>query len=82
MQLVATIFRRFLAHSQVGILSGLLQIEQSSKHHRIPFDGHAAVVVNSGVERNAIRQQPLFSVLRTHALFIQRKEGPDNRPLS
>lgn len=72
---------RFFSHGQVRVFSWLLHVEQPRKHHRISFGGHAAIVVYSGVEWDAIRQQPLSSTLQTHALFIQRKEGPDIRSL-
>ena len=81
MQLVVFALRRMFAHSQVRILTGFLQIKQSREHNRIPLGGHAAVVVDSGVERDAFRQQPLSSTLQTHTPFIQRKEGPELRPL-
>jgi hypothetical protein len=79
MQYVSRIPGWLHTHSQVWVLSRLLQVEKPRKHHRITFGGHAAVVIDSGVERNAVRQQPLSSTLQTHALVIQRKEGPEFR---
>ncbi len=61
MQLIASNLYRMFAHSQVRILTGFLQIEKPSKHNRITFGGHAAVFIDSSVERDAVRQQPLFS---------------------
>lgn len=55
MQLVITVSRRVLTHSQVRVLTRALQVEQPSKHNRITFGVHATVVVDSGVERNAVR---------------------------
>lgn len=82
MQFVFISLYRTLVQHKVRILAGLLHVEKTSKHNRIPFGGHAAIVVDSGVERDAVRQQSLSSAFQAHVLFIQQKEGPEFRPLS
>ncbi len=68
------------AHSQVWVLSRLLQVEKPRKHHRITFGGHAAVVIDSGVEWNAIRQQPFLSTLQAHRHIVMLCFGKGPRP--
>ena len=63
MQYVISIFKRLSTHGQIRVFARLLQIEQSRKHNRILSGGPAAVIVDSGVERNAVRQQTLSFTL-------------------
>ena len=53
----------FFVHAQVRILARLLYGEEASEYSGVAFGGHAAVVVESGVERDAVRQQSVASVL-------------------
>jgi hypothetical protein len=44
-----------IVHTQVQILARLLQREKPREYGRVAFGGHAAVVIESDVVRNAVR---------------------------
>ena len=46
-----------IVHAHVQILARLLQREKPREHRRVAFGGHAAVVVESDVARDSIRQE-------------------------
>jgi hypothetical protein len=52
---VAAGTERVVIHARVRILARLLQREKPSEDRRIALGGHAAVVVESDVARNAVR---------------------------
>ncbi|CAN5910268.1 hypothetical protein BH23ACT11_BH23ACT11_27820 [soil metagenome] len=56
MQRISFMAEWLLTQCQIRILSGLLHVEEPRKHNRISFGGHATVVVDSDVERNAVWQ--------------------------
>ena len=62
------------AHAQVRVLAGLLYEEEAGKYSSVAFGGHAAVVVESGVEWDAVRQQPVLSVLEDHTRIMHHGE--------
>ena len=53
----------FRAHAKVRIFAGLLYGEEAGEDGGVTFGGHTAVVVESGVKRDAVRQQTVMSVL-------------------
>ncbi|CAA9464860.1 MAG: hypothetical protein AVDCRST_MAG58-3317 [uncultured Rubrobacteraceae bacterium] len=55
-----------LTHAHVEILAWLLQREKPREHGRVAFGGHAAVVIESDVARNAVRQEPVQSIPQGH----------------
>lgn len=64
----------FRVHAQVRVFAGLLYGEQAGEDCCVAFGGHAAVVVESGVERDAVRQQPIMSVLKDHARIMHHEK--------
>src|SRR5829696_2883926 len=63
-----------LTHAHVEVLARLLQREKSREHCCVAFGGHAAVVVESDVARNAVRQEPVQSIPQCHPSL--RSQGP------
>ena len=76
MQRVATTGTiRILAHGQVEVFAGFPPGEGTSENCGVAFGGHAAVIVTSDVAGQAVRQQPLFSVLQAHARIVRSVQG-------
>jgi hypothetical protein len=55
-----------LTHAHVEILARLLQREKPREYRRVAFGGHAAVIIESDVARDTIRQEPVYSVAQGH----------------
>ena len=69
-QRVATGTEWVAIHAQVEILARLLQQEKPREYCRVALSGHAAVVIESDVVRNAVRQEPVLSIPESHPSIV------------
>jgi hypothetical protein len=59
-----------IVHAHVQILSRLLQREKPREHRCVALGGHAAVVVESDVARDSIRQELLSFIPEGHPPIV------------
>jgi hypothetical protein len=64
-----------IVHAHVQILSRLLQREKPRGHRRVALGGHAAVVVESDVARDSIRQELLSFILGRPSTYCNANES-------